>query len=268
VSGSVVPFFLDTGRSAVFCVHHRPPGAGRGAVVHVPAFAEEMNKSRRMVALQARALAARGWHVLQLDLSGTGDSEGDFADARWSHWLQDIDAAREWLERETGHQPWLWGLRLGALLAVQCLARRAAPGLLAWQPVASGRQHLQQFLRLSAGADWIGGEGAARAGAKPLDLLSAGMAVEVGGYLLDPGLALPMAEASFSWPTGLGRAVWLEVSPHEGAALSPASERVLTAAPAATSVDRALIRGASFWQSQEIEVVPALLDASCEAVAG
>ena len=45
-------------------------------------FCEEMNKARRMAALQSRRLAALGYSVLQIDLFGCGDSSGDFADAR------------------------------------------------------------------------------------------------------------------------------------------------------------------------------------------
>jgi len=43
-----------------------------------------MNKSRRMVALQARALAGRGFAVLQMDALGCGDSAGDMQDATWA----------------------------------------------------------------------------------------------------------------------------------------------------------------------------------------
>ena len=43
----------------------------------VKAWAEEMNKARRMAALQARLLAENGYAVLQIDLHGCGDSSGD-----------------------------------------------------------------------------------------------------------------------------------------------------------------------------------------------
>ena len=56
----IVPFFLDTPEGALHVSLHMPPDArpASGWVVHVPAFAEEMNKSRAMVSRQARALAA------------------------------------------------------------------------------------------------------------------------------------------------------------------------------------------------------------------
>lgn len=261
------PFFLARGSRQLFCLHHAPPGASRGAIVHVPAFAEEMNKSRRMVSLQARALAAAGWHVLQLDLLGTGDSEGDFADATWVDWLDDVAAARQWLAAAAGHEPWLWGLRLGALVAGASLERRPAPGMLLWQPVLSGRQHLQQFLRLKAGAEWVAGGGAPGAQAKPLEQLAAGQAVEVAGYTLNPALALPMSAAALALPPAPARVVWFEVSPRADATLSPASERLLAPRRDGPGLSAAVLPGPSFWQALEIETAPALVAAGVEALA-
>ncbi len=51
-----------------------------------------------MVALQARAFAAMGFGVLQMDLFGCGDSNGEFGNARWDIWKQDLVIARSWLE--------------------------------------------------------------------------------------------------------------------------------------------------------------------------
>ncbi|MDO9450700.1 MAG: hypothetical protein Q7J21_09460, partial [Rugosibacter sp.] len=80
------PFFLSVSGRSRFCLYHSPvPGAAlRGAVVYIHPFAEEMNFSRHMVALQSRALAAQGYAVLQIDLLGCGDSAGDFSEASWS----------------------------------------------------------------------------------------------------------------------------------------------------------------------------------------
>jgi uncharacterized protein len=259
------PFFLPAQRR-IFAIHHAPAGAARGALVFAPPFAEEMNKSRRMVALQARALAAAGWHVLLADPQGTGDSEGDFGDARWANWIEDMAAARAWLAAQAGMEPWLWGLRSGALLAAALAAQRVPAGLLLWQPVLSGRQHLQQFLRLKAGAEWLASERAAKEDAKPLAALQAGQAVEVAGYRLDPALALPLAEAAFAVPAALPRLVWLEVSARADATVSPASQRVLTALPAGVG-QAAVVQGPSFWQALEIETAPALIDATLKALA-
>ena len=79
------------GEDRLFYVHHRPAQrACVGQIVFVHPFADEMNKSRRMVAIQARTLARQGWSVFQPDLSGCGDSEGDFGDASWERWRDDL----------------------------------------------------------------------------------------------------------------------------------------------------------------------------------
>ncbi len=60
----------------------------------LPPFAEEMNKCRRMMALTAYALQAAGLDVLFVDLFGTGDSGGDFADGSLEVWRSDLHARR------------------------------------------------------------------------------------------------------------------------------------------------------------------------------
>lgn len=264
-----VPFYLPVGSREIFCLHHAPAQAAVGALVYVPPFAEEMNKSRRVAALQSRALAARGWHVLQIDLCGTGDSGGDFSDVSWERWLEDVGTARRWLFSRSGFEPWLWGLRLGGLLASISLSQRPEPGvgLVLWQPVVSGRQHLQQFLRLKAGSAWLGQEpGADQRSADPLDRFRAGEEMEVAGYLLTPSLALPMATADLQLNQHLLRVVWLEVSPRPDAALATSSQRLLSAMPPGAEIRASVVAGPSFWRAQEIEVAPELVQATCDAL--
>jgi uncharacterized protein len=236
-----------------------------GSVIAVHAFAEEMNKSRRMCARMARALAGAGWRVVQTDLFGCGDSDGDFADASWAAWQADIDAE---LARCDDNAPvWLWGLRAGALLACAAAARRPDARLLLWQPVASGAQHLQQFLRLHAGARIVGSAKSASE-VSPAQRLRAGIAVEVGGYDLSPALAAGMEQASLDLPESfVGRVVWLEVSGEEAPQLSPAATRTIERLQARQiRVDAEAVRGPAFWQTQEIEECEPLLARSLDAV--
>jgi exosortase A-associated hydrolase 2 len=148
-----------------------------------------MNLARRVAALQARALASLGVGVLLVDLFGTGDSAGDFRDARWDIWLNDVTTATEWMERQGCVVGGLWGLRLGALLAVAAAAN--APGryrrLLLWQPVVEGKSLLTQFLRIRL-ARSIGDGGSSETTEVLRARLSAGEAVEVAGYELSPEL--------------------------------------------------------------------------------
>ena len=272
-----------------FCIYHPATGTPpRGLVLHVHAFAEEMNKSRRMAAQQARALAAAGLAVLQLDLLGCGDSAGSFGDATWSRWEADVVWATEQLQQRTGIragscQPlWLWGHRVGALLAAQVADRLAeatghAPNLLLWQPTGSGKTALQQFLRLKAAAQLLEGGGKGVTEALKRDL-AAGQPVEVAGYTLHPGLAAGLEAATLNPPPRPARAVWLEVAqpqPQASATAPATAPELLPASRAAIerwrsagwAVDAAALPGPAFWQTTEIEDAPALIAHGTQALA-
>src|SRR5688572_8913836 len=252
------------------CLVREPArGAPRGIVVHVPAFAEEMNKSRRMTAWCARELAASGFRVVQIDLFGCGDSAGDFGDASWDAWVEDIHAAVRCVRPADDVSLCLWGLRLGALLA--CAALPALPrdtSMVFWQPVLSGQQHLAQFLRLAVAADVL----AAEAGRTPTrqlrDRLLGGNALEIAGYALAPELARGIDAARLQLPAGFaGPIMWLEVAAMASDDMSPASlEGIVRLRTAGAEVSPRVVSGPRFWQTVEIEDCPALIDATVEMV--
>jgi exosortase A-associated hydrolase 2 len=241
----------------------------RGLVLHVPAFAEEMNKSRRMTARAARELAARGFGVLQIDLLGCGDSPGDFGDASWEAWIDDVAAGFAWLRTQGDAPMWLWGLRAGALLASEVLPRLPETvSLLLWQPVISGRQYVTQFLRLKLAADALA---VAKEGAGMRQLrerLARGEALEVAGYRLDSALAAGIERSEFSTHGARVRyAAWFEVSAALSADISPvARSHAALLESQGVRIDVRAIRGPSFWQTVEIEDCPELATASAAAL--
>lgn len=269
-------FFLATGHETGerFCLFHAPPPGTRvlGGVVYIHPFAEELNRSRRMAALQARAFAAAGFAVLQMDLYGCGDSSGDFADASWEHWVGDVAMARDWLLHKTGHVPWLWGLRTGCLLATEVVRRGGdhPANLLFWQPVVSGRQHLNQFLRLKLAADLVQST-RGNISAPLAAQLAAGQTVEVVGYSLSQPLASGLELANLDGiPMGTHVAC-IELAATIGADIKPANTPIL-----ANQVVRwqevgcvcvaQCLDGAPFWQAVEVELSPALIEASLAVV--
>ncbi len=243
------------------------PAAGqiRGTVLWAHAFGEEMNKSRRMSARMARLLAAQGWRVIQTDLSGCGDSAGEFRDATWEAWIGDLRS--DLMHADSGRPVWFWGVRAGALLAPALMQTRPDLHLLLWQPVVSGAQHLQQFLRLHAGARIVGNAHDASQ-ASPAELLKAGQTVELGGYELSPALANGLGRASFDVPAGFhGHVIWLEISAEPDAAASPMYQRTVERLRSSgVSVALEVVPGAPFWQTQEIEDCDALLERSAALV--
>ena len=168
---NIHPFFLPTALGNLFCIHSTPMNTPvRANVLYLHPFAEEMHKSRRMAALQARQFAAAGVAVLQLDLTGCGDSWGDFNDARWERWQNDVFCAIDWLNSEHNQDAPLliWGLRLGGMLALDCA--RQLPniaGVLLWQPIINGELFLNQCLRIKLASEMLS-EGQARTGTRQL----------------------------------------------------------------------------------------------------
>jgi exosortase A-associated hydrolase 2 len=257
------PFFLNSGAAARFCLFHPPRGDCRGGLVYVHPFAEEMNKSRRAAANAARVLAAQGIGVLQIDLHGCGDSAGDFADARWDDWRADVTAAAAWLEQRLGGKVGLFGLRLGALLALDCAAAVGPTRLLLWQPVLDGKAFLTQFLRLRLARDMLDDSGAGGGTAALRAQLAAGTSVEIAGYELAPPLALALDQLHAAQLVPPCPVDWLEVVAAPERPLPPAAARVVAGWRAhAVEVRTATVPAAQFWNAQEIDECPALVAAT------
>ncbi len=277
-------FFLPLGSKGVgqrFCVYH--PGAGgtvRGLVLYVHPLAEEMNKSRRMAAMQARAMAQAGFVVLQIDLLGCGDSSGDFGDATWAAWVNDVIQGWQWLidrqvdpGRPSSQLPvWLWGLRAGCLVAVAAANLFAKPcHFIFWQPPSSGKLLLQQFLRLKIAGDMMSGQ-AKGAMTQMRQQLADGKPIEVAGYLLSSGLAeglenSVLAPAVPAQSTDGLRLAWLEVSTRKDASLSPVSTKTLELwREKGFHTSSQIVAGPSFWQTTEIEDAPELIPKTLTAL--
>ncbi len=260
-----LPFFLPTAGGQRFCLLHANGQASTvpiASILYIHPFAEELNRSRRMAALQCRALAEAGFEVLQIDLGGCGDSAGHFAGATWAGWVADVLAARDWLAARqqkralaspvhtsgttfTEGKIWLWGLRAGCLLAAEVArqlplhlstSRPASPAnpvnLLFWQPVTQGAVHLAQFLRLKVATDLVrgggasakpsGGEPAPHAALKPRQMLADGQPVEIGGYEVSPALAVGLEAAHLDGLPAGSRVLCIEFSAASAVAASAA----------------------------------------------
>jgi exosortase A-associated hydrolase 1/exosortase A-associated hydrolase 2 len=257
-----------------FGLLHQPADSGaalRGLVLHLPPFAEELNKSRRMTSATARELAAAGFVVLQPDLHGCGDSPEALREARWSGWIEDVVASAAWLRARHGaHRPlWLWGLRAGALLASAAAKRLPGPlHMLFWQPSPQGKAVVQQFLRLKTLGDMATSR---QSGAELRAQLASGNVLDIAGYLVTAGL-LDGLEASTlaagaTAPGGPGHLVWLECSAQPQAELAPAATLGLQPWQAAGwQVQQQLVQGQAFWQTTEITHAPALVQATVAAL--
>jgi len=260
------PFFLEGSQGRLFCIAYGPARSSpsKGAILYVPPFAEEMNKARKQAALQARKFASLGFTVLIPDLFGTGDSDGDFSAARWNIWRDDLLRGADWLERQQAGGIVLWGVRLGALLAVDLLDKLSGRvmNLLFWQPVVAGRIHLTQFLRLRIAADMLAGK-QQESTRDILRDLDEGRCVEVAGYEIHPDLAetiLKMELAQFQNRT-LPPVAWFELVTAHDRPIPVSSRRVIDDWQAkSTPVYTETVVGEQFWTTPEIAVVPGLIE--------
>lgn len=267
-------FFLDVPPGRRFCLLHLPADGStpRAALLYLHPFAEELNRSRRMAALQSRRLAAAGYAVLQCDLFGCGDSDGDFGDATWTQWVADAQAALDWLRARCAAPVWLWGLRAGCLLAAEVLRRNDdIAGLLLWQPQFAGKPALRQFLRIKLAEQMLDGSGTAAEDLRAI--LARGESVEIAGYRLSPGMAEGLEGAELNLPASVLRIESLEVAAGAQAtgaqaAISPAlAARTAQWAAAGHAARAGVVSGAQFWQMADPEDAPGLLDATLLALA-
>lgn len=262
-SAPVLPFFLPAARGRRFCLFHAPAPElpCHGALVLVPPFAEEMNRSRRMAALQAAALARAGVGALIIDLYGCGDSDGELAEAQWSLWHDDIALALDWLRDRLACPVGLLGVRLGALLALDVARTRTedVATLLFCNPVLDGQAHMTQFLRLRLAAA-LAGPAAADGPASVKDMrdqLAQGALLEVAGYELNGALvaAIDGLHARVHLPVETP-VHWLEIVRDADAPLSPAIDRIAQA----WNLTPHRLPGPAFWSSAEVTSAPAMID--------
>lgn len=254
---------METPAGRLFALHHQPPAGVtvRGHVLCAPAFNEEMNRCRSMVTLQAQALAQVGIGTLVIDLFGTGDSEGNYVDARWPLWLDNLAAGHAWLQAQPGGCVALWGVRLGAILATELHARLAdsALALLLWQAVSEGQVHLNQFMRVKIAAQMDRSDLPKLTTATMRQEWEAGRSVEIVGYEIHPALASSIEAARLHAASlANGTAVfWLEQSTGEGGEFSASSRKLLQTWPGdGVALTTAMFEGPPFWQAHERAVAP------------
>lgn len=262
---ALLPFFLPASGGQRYCLLHLPPPGRnvRGGIVYLHPLAEELNKSRHVAAAQARAFAAAGYSVLQIDLYGCGDSSGDFGDARWPIWHNDLHLACAWLAQRVDGPLTLWGLRLGALLALDFASRAQLPlaRLLLWQPELDGRRCIDRFLRLRLAARLLDG-GAPDAPGQARAELANGRPVEVAGYLLASALAHAIDDVHAGALLPAVPVYWLDYRAPQQAGAAPPRQLAQQWRSQGAAVHMATFGDGPFWHSGELLACPQLLDAT------
>jgi exosortase A-associated hydrolase 2 len=263
--------FIDGAEGRILLVARQPAGEARDCVLVVPPFAEELNKCRRMITEAAHELAVRGIASVLPDLHGTGDSDGDFADARWSTWIRDLSLAAHWCRDAGMPVSGVLAIRLGATLAAAALDSgdlAPVPVSVLWQPVFDGRRHMAQFLRQRIAMSRLQLD-RAESMEEIRARLVAGEIVEVAGYGLARGLveaiegqSLPVHGSRF------GAITWMELLQGGTALPLPSSAAVRALGEQGCDVRTMTFTGEPYWAATEIAVNTAIVAATVESFAG
>lgn len=168
------------------------PDAVRGAVLFVPPFCEERKGALPAFVQTARTLAVQQIASLVFDLSGCGDSAGDFEAAAPETFEADCEAAWAWLGDSFPACPLaVVGLRTGALLAARLAARHPdTAALAAWSPV-TGADFIRQLLQRRMVNDMVAYGKAQESRAALEETLRRGGTVDLDGY--------PIAGGFYAW---------------------------------------------------------------------
>jgi dienelactone hydrolase len=145
-------FYLPAAGDTTFVTLHRAATASDTAVLICPPFGWEEVCSYRPRRVWAQSLSRAGYSTLRITLPSTGDSGGAVHDpARLAAWTSSLEAAADWLRRETGaHRIVAIGMELGGLLAYRCAALGGGiDELVLWPAVSKGRALLRQFKAFS-----------------------------------------------------------------------------------------------------------------------
>ena len=267
---AIEPAFVAGHAGQLLTMVYRPIGhTARGALLVIPPFAEEMNRVRRSVALVARAVAQHGFATVITDLYGTGDSEGEFADARWETWCEDLAVAARQSRALDVAITHVLGIRCGALLALDAMGRGLLTPrrLILWNPVAFGRQYLDQFLRLRVAAD-MAKPAPARTTVEQLRReLADGACVEVSGYELHPLLVAAIDRQELTpFASSEASLSWIEVTGSQSG-ISPAARQAVSRFEAAGwQVTTTPVFGPQVWSTPETTVNDLLNAATVAAV--
>jgi exosortase A-associated hydrolase 2 len=253
------PWFETFDGERLFCVSYEPDRPSTTAVLYVPPFAEEANRTRHLAARQARAFTEHGVTTRFIDPTGTGDSSGDFADATWSRWCAELREARSRLLGEGHTQVVVWGVRLGCSLALDAgLFEDGGVGIF-WQPLLSPKAQLRQYLRLRV-ASCMSTNGKLSVGDLESTLATEGR-LDIGGYGISRDLADEMKAAEPEDTSALpDRLLWIEVGPRRNGGVSSASARTIGQwrSRGARITDR-YVEGDQFWATQTLGFAPALM---------
>lgn len=260
---TVLPRFMGEEGEKYFTLQFSCPEQPKAHIVFVPPFGEEMNRCRALVSGQARKFAESGYACTLIDFYGTGDSQGELQDASLQIWQRNIQLTVDTLQREMYVPVILWGLRLGAFIALDFAAKSALAidSLLLWQPVISGERYVTQILRQRV-ASLASKELPPETTTEIRRRLAQGERIEVAGYTIGGVLIADIESLSLTHMTALcpGTIHWLENVSEAGAGLTAgAAKAIETLKSLQNDVEVHPFTGPQVWQLHKRDALPELI---------
>ena len=266
-------FLTSSKDKSIFLAHYSPQDSNltAGAVILIPPFAEEMNRSKRMYVLTARQLANAGFHVFCFDLVGTGDSECEFQDCSYVDWSQNIKDVYAHVTKSHSCSVHFIALRFGALLLADFLRENSenVKTCIFWDPVESGEVFFRQLIRTKLAADMAIGSEKKTSEELMVELSDQGY-LEIGGYAINQPLAEKIQQLKLVEfiPNMLGHVelYWMQTNPNAGKIKTPALPNSLKNITS-DKVSFHTVEDIRFWMQQEVTIAPNLLRETCKVLA-
>lgn len=236
------------------------------AVVILPPFAEEMNKTRHLLSATMRGLAAAGQSCFMLDNYGTGDSEGDLDSASAVIWRDDLLALLKVLKAKGYQQLSFIAVRFGALQLFDLLNQPALPlpvtRLILWQPMFDSAKFWQQFARIKVAETMASGVKLSQAELE--QQLLAGETVEIAGYPISQAFYQSLSELQSAIPPQLAQCQlsWFETSQLDTIALPV--QKKLEQLQQVTAVNFVQLKAEPYWQTTELALADELIALTIE----
>lgn len=235
-------------------LHIEAAPSSKSAVVIIPPFAEEMNKSRHLLSAVMRKLAANDISCFMLDNYGTGDSEGDLDSATTAIWRADLQQLLQHLADNGFSQVSVIAVRFGALQLLDLLNHGSlalpAAQLVLWQPMFDVNKFWQQFARIKVAEAMAAGT---KISQKDIEQqLNNGESVEIAGYPISPAFyhSVLALNTSLSQSLSQSRLSWFETSQLESIAIPV--QKQLQALEQHGPVNFVQLKAEAYWQTIEL----------------
>ncbi|MGI5310477.1 glycosyl transferase [Rheinheimera sp. WS51] len=240
------------------------------AVVILPPFAEEMNKSRHIIKQCTTQLAEHNYYSFMLDNYGTGDSEGDLDTATIELWRIDLAILMQKIADWGFQSVSFIAIRFGALQLFDLLNLHSLPlpikHLVLWQPMFDASRFWQQFCRIKVAEAMASGE---KTSQKQLEQqLEQGQIVEIAGYPINSSFVQSILQMESTFPAVLNNSLlsWFELSKLDNIALPVQKMRDSLTEKCLLHFNQ--IKAEAFWQTSELAEANKLIALTINQFAG